>query len=84
MEKKIWELRKLFEAVEHGLGHIPGKTLATEKLKKYLKGTEKPKRETLDCISLLVGFQDWESFKEALHGDDDGQINYGEEEETEQ
>ena len=82
MEKKKWELRKLFEAVEHGLGHIHGRTLATEKLKMYLKGTEKPKRETLDRISLLVGFQDWESFKEALHGDDDGQMSYGEEEEN--
>lgn len=80
MERKKWELKKLFEAVEHGLGHIPTKIHATEKLANYLKGTEKPKRETLDRISLLVGFQDWESFKEALHGDDDGQMSYGEEE----
>mgnify|MGYP004654578227 FL=1 len=81
MEGKKHELKKLFEAVEHGLGQIPSKVLATEKLTKYLKGTEKPKRETLDRISLLVGFQDWESFKEALHGDDDGQMSYGEEKE---
>ena len=78
MERKKWELRKLFEAVEHGLVHLPAKMHATEKLASYLKGTEKPKRETLDRISLLVGFQDWESFKEALHGDDDGQMSYGE------
>ena len=37
---------------------------------------QKPSRETLDRISLLVGFQDWESFKEALHGKTDGQENY--------
>ncbi len=81
MEGKRHELKKLFEAVEHGLGQIPGKVPAMEKLTKYLKGAEKPKRETLDRISLLVGFQDWESFKEALHGDDDGQMSYGEESE---
>jgi antirestriction protein len=81
MEGKKHELKKLFEAVEHKIEHIPSKVRAIEKLTKYLKGTEKPKRETLDRISLLVGFQDWESFKEALHGDSDGQMSYGEEKE---
>ena len=81
MEGKKHELKKLFEAVEHGIVHLPSKVLALEKLKKYLHGTEKPKRETLDRISLLVGFQDWESFKEALHGDDDGRKSFGEDDE---
>ena len=50
--------------------------IALEKLSKYIKGTEKPKRETLDKISLLVGFQNWEAFKDALNGEADGQENF--------
>ena len=71
-----YALKKLFDAAEHQLELIPQKMLALDKLSKYIKGTEKPKRETLDKISLLVGFQDWEMFKEALHGETDGQENF--------
>lgn len=78
MEKKNIELRKLLEAVEHKLVKNPFKALAKSKLTSYLKGIEKPKRETLDRISLLVGFQDWEGFQEALHGEDDGANSFGE------
>lgn len=78
MEKKNKELRKLLEAVEQQLVKNPFKALAKSKLTSYLKGIEKPKRETLDRISLLVGFQNWEGFREALHGEDDGQNSYGE------
>ena len=50
-------------------------------LKKLLEAVEhellkKPNRKTLDRLSLLAGFQDWESFHEALHGEDDGEANY--------
>ena len=62
-----YALKKLFDTVEHKLERIP---------RLYITGKEKPSRETLDRISLLVGFQDWESFKEALHGKTDGQENY--------
>lgn len=78
MEKKNLELRKLLEAVEHQLTKNPFKALARTKLTGYLKGIEKPSRETLDRISLLVGFQDWEGFREALHGEDDGANSFGE------
>lgn len=37
---------------------------------------KKPNRKTLDRLSLLAGFQDWDSFQEALHGEDDGESNY--------
>lgn len=73
-----YALKKLFDAAEHKLELIPQKMLALDKLSKYIKGTEKPKRETLDRISLLVGYQDWEMFKEALHGETDGQENFKE------
>ena len=73
-----YALKKLFDAAEHHLELIPQKMLALDKLSKYIKGTEKPKRETLDRISLLVGYQDWEMFKEALHGETDGQENFKE------
>ena len=29
----------------------------------------KPDRKTLDRLSLLAGFQDWEAFQRALHGE---------------
>ena len=72
----IYALKKLFDAAEHQLELIPQKMLALDKLSKYIKGTEKPKRETLDKISLLVGYQNWDKFKEALHGETDGQENF--------
>ncbi len=71
-----YALKKLFDTVEHQLELIPQKVFAKEKLSSYIKGTEKPKRETLDRISLLVGFQNWDKFKEALHGEADGQENF--------
>ena len=45
-----------------------------EALKKLLSAVEKellhkPNRKTLDRLSLLVGFQDWDSFQEALQGE---------------
>jgi hypothetical protein len=50
-------------------------------LKKLLAAVEKellhkPNRKTLDRLSLLVGFQDWDSFQDALQGDADAQTNY--------
>lgn len=37
---------------------------------------KKPNQKTLDRLALLAGFQDWQSFQDALHGDDDGTSNY--------
>ena len=50
-------------------------------LRKLLEAVEhellkKPNRKTLDRLSLLAGFQDWDSFQEALHGEGDGEENY--------
>ena len=50
-------------------------------LRKLLEAVEqellkKPNRQTLDRLSLLAGFQDWESFQDALHGEG-GETVYG-------
>ena len=50
-------------------------------LKKLLEGVEKeilrkPDRKALDRLSLFVGFQDWDSFQDALHGDASADENY--------
>ena len=50
-------------------------------LKKLLEAVEKeiirkPDRKALDSLSLFVGFQDWESFQEALHGETSADENY--------
>ena len=56
-----------------------GKTLSTKTLHKiwgYVSGKEKPTAETLDKLALLVGYQSWDDFHEALHGEGDGSLNY--------
>lgn len=68
MEKKRFALKKLLEAIEKELSFKPVKPLALKKVKNYLHGIEKPKKETLDKLSLFVGFQDWDSFKEEING----------------
>jgi len=50
-------------------------------LRKLLEAVErellhKPDRKTLDRLSLLAGFQDWDSFQNALHGDASADENY--------
>ena len=50
-------------------------------LKKLLAAVEKellhkPDRKTLDRLSMLAGFQSWESFQDALHGDTSADENY--------
>ena len=50
-------------------------------LKKLLEAVEKellhkPDKKALDRLSLLVGFQDWESFQDALHGEASADKNY--------
>ncbi|MBR6826750.1 MAG: hypothetical protein IKM76_01125 [Prevotella sp.] len=50
-------------------------------LRKLLEAVEKeilrkPDKKALDRLSLFVGFQDWESFQDALHGDASADENY--------
>ena len=50
-------------------------------LRKLLEAVEKeiirkPDKKTLDHLSLLAGFQDWESLQDALHGDVSADENY--------
>ena len=37
---------------------------------------KKPKKETLDRLSLFVGFQDWEGLQKAIHGETSAEENY--------
>ena len=50
--------------------------LTLKKLWGFLTNMEKPKPHTLDTLSLFLGFQDWDGFKSALHGESDGETNY--------
>lgn len=50
-------------------------------LKKLLAAVEKellhkPDRKTLDRLSMLAGFQSWDSFQDALHGDVSADENF--------
>ncbi len=77
MERKRWELKRLMETIERGAGRTAAKALALGKLGNYILGREKPSVETLDRLALFAGFQDWQSFKEALQGEADAEANYG-------
>lgn len=49
-------------------------------LRKLLEAVEhellrKPNTKTLDRLSLLAGFQDWETFQDALNGETSGGVN---------
>ena len=69
-------LRRLLDRVERELNWKPMKPFALQKAKRYLHGIETPKKETLDKLSLFIGFQDWDSFKATLNGETDGQVNF--------
>ena len=50
-------------------------------LRKLLEAVEKeilrkPDKKTLDRLSLLAGFRDWDSFQGALHGETSADENY--------
>lgn len=70
------ELKLLTEEVEKKVG----KKIHVESLNKvwgYMSGKEKPTKETQDKLALFVGYQSWDDFREALHGEDDGELSYG-------
>ena len=62
--------------------HLKVSAQGLHKVWGYMRGKEKPSRETLDKLALFVGFQSWDDFHEALHGEDDGRLNYEVEEGT--
>ena len=49
---------------------------ALKKIWGYVSGAEKPSKKTLDKLALLAGFQNWDDFHDALHGEDDARVNY--------
>lgn len=60
-------------SVKHQLKISAG---ALHKVWGYVSGKEKPTKETLNKLALFVGYQSWDDFHEALHGENDGQLNY--------
>lgn len=67
-----------FFAIKH---HIKLNADALHKVWNYVSGKEKPTKKTLNKLALFAGYQSWDDFHEALHGDDDGNLNYEVEEE---
>ena len=65
-------------------GNMEKKRHALRKLLEAVEGEllRKPNRKTLDRLSLLAGFQDWDSFQEALHGESDEAVYGGHEKEN--
>lgn len=66
------DLKVLAEHIEKKVG----KAHVFYKMWDVLKGKEKPSRQTLDKLALLAGFQSWDDFQGALHGTEDGLVNY--------
>lgn len=76
VEKKVGKeinLSSDFEKLERIFSkhNILLKSQALKKVWGFIVGKEKPSKETLDKMALFAGFQDWESFQKALHGDGD-------------
>lgn len=67
------DLKVLAEALDKKLGKAHE---LHKKMWNVLRGKEKPSRQTLDRLALLAGFQSWDDFQGALHGTEDGLINY--------
>ena len=72
----VSRIRCAKSSVNHKL--MENKRIALRKLMEAVEKEllRKPNHKTLDRLSLLVGFQDWNSFQDALHGDADGKTNY--------
>ena len=75
------DLKILAAALEKKFGkaHIEHDKKGEPQLHKVwdiLKGKEKPSVQTLNRLALLAGFQSWADFQGALHGTDDGLVNY--------
>ena len=75
MENRIFELKKLKELIEKERTWKPIKPMALSKIMRFIKGHEKPNRQLLDKLSLFVGFQNWQSFVDAMHGDAEANAN---------
>lgn len=69
----------LLKAVERKFNDNAHKPAVLKKIAAHIKSAEKPGKETLDRLSLLAGFQDWESFKAAIYGSADGLSNFEDE-----
>ena len=68
------DLKVLAEHIEKKVG----KAHVFHKMWDVSKGKEKPSRQTLNKLALLAGFQSWDDFQGALHGTEDGLVNYDE------
>lgn len=69
----IFSVKHHLKVSEQGLHKVWG----------YVSGKEKPTHETLNKLALFVGYQSWDDFHEALHGEDDGNLSYDTDEDHE-
>ncbi len=67
-----------FEKISSKLAkhHIHLESKSLKKIAGYFTAKEKPSRKTLDRLALFAGFQNWKDLQSAIHGDNDGQLNY--------
>ncbi len=63
---------------KHGL-HVSA--VALKKVWHHVSVKEKPSQATLDKLALFTGFQSWNDFLKALHGDNSADLNYDDREE---
>ena len=72
------KVRIIFVILQLNSENMEKKRMALRKLMDAVEKEllHKPDRKTLDRLSLLAGFQDWDSFQNALHGDVSADENY--------
>ena len=76
MEKMLNQLKKLEHATTQEVKKSMQWKEEFKRLAGYIKGTEKLSPETLNRLALIMGFQNWEGLKNALHGTADGDTNF--------
>ena len=76
MENFSGQLKKLEHATTQEVKKSMQWKEAFKRLAGYVKGTEKLSPETLNRLALIMGFQNWEGLKNALHGTADGDTNF--------
>ena len=84
MHHSLYLYFSIFNLFRTFAGNMEKKRHALRKLLEAVEGEllRKPNRKTLDRLSLLAGFQDWDSFQEALHGESDEAVYGGHEKEN--
>ena len=81
MEREPKQLATDLESVSASLSkhQVNLSSSSLKRLWEIVTGKRKLSREAMDRLALFAGFQDWQDFSDALHGNVDASVNYEDE-----